>query len=104
MSTLDTTDAGGTITIDGVAVAIPAGLASSLPAVDTAPVLWSVHKLVLVDRLIAAGLADAANAALNANPISKMRWDAASEINSDDAAVRGFLAAIGGNPDSLLAP
>ena len=85
-------------------VPITAELAAAFPVADAPPDRWSVPKLVLVDRLIAAGLAANANAALNAAPIAKMRFDAAVEIYSDDADARGFLAAIGGDPDQLLSP
>ena len=93
-----------TINVDGLDVPVTPDLAAAFPSAPAAPSRWFVTKLVLVDRLIAAGLAANANAALSAAPIDKMRFDAAVEIYSDDAQARGFLAAIGGNPDSLLAP
>lgn len=92
------------VNVDGKDVPMPPEIAAAIPSEAPAPVRWAVPKLVLVDRLIAAGLAANASAALNGAPIAKMRFDAAVEIYSDDADARGFLAAIGGDPDQLLSP
>lgn len=91
-----------TVNMDGVDVPMPPEIAAAMPDTPPASVGWAVPKRVLVDRLIAAGLAANATAALDAAPIARMRFDAAAEINSDDPDARAFLAAIGGDPDSLL--
>jgi hypothetical protein len=75
----------------------------SPPAAAAAASQWYVPKLTLVDRLIAAGKAEEAMAALNADPIAKLRWDAATEISSADTTVISFLTAIGAKPDEILA-
>lgn len=64
----------------------------------------AVRKLLIVDRLIAAGLAEAAAAGFAQQPVAKMRWDAATDVWADDADVIGFLTAIGADPDVILAP
>lgn len=68
------------------------------------PTRWEVRKLLIIDRLSAAGLFDAAMAALGGpGALAYERWSAASVIDSDDAEVRGLLSAIGGDPDTILA-
>jgi hypothetical protein len=71
-----------------------------------APSRWLVPKLVIVDRLISAGLMDAATAALDdpANATSKARWDACIEVWNDDADATALLAAIGADPTAMLTP
>lgn len=64
----------------------------------------AVRKLLVVDRLIAAGLAEAAMQGFAQSPIAKLRFDAASDLWADDADVIGFLTAIGADPDAILAP
>lgn len=93
--------------VDGVRVAIPESEAAGIRSEwATRPRLArrEVPKLLIIDRLEAAGLGDAAEAALSANRAAKRRWDAASSIYADDGAVRAFLAAIGAEPDLILAP
>jgi len=69
-----------------------------------------VRKLVMLDRLAAAGLWPAAKAAMQAdtvdNPdgIAWERWQAAIAIRSDDPLVIGLLALINANPAEILAP
>lgn len=63
-----------------------------------------VDKLVIVDRLITAGLINAAIAAMAANPVTKIRFDAAVQIDPTDPDVLAFLAAIGADPKIILAP
>lgn len=64
-----------------------------------------LRKLLLLDRIIAAGLFTAAMTALGGpGDLAYERWSAAQVIASDDPQVRGLLAAIGGDPDELLAP
>ncbi len=81
------------------------------PAPEAAP--YEVPKLAVIDRLVAAGLLRSARAALklgrpddelsDAELALRDRWDAATAIRSDDAEVRVFLAAIGADPDIILA-
>jgi hypothetical protein len=68
------------------------------------PVRYVLGKLLILDRLIAAGKADAAMTALDAAPLMRLRWDAAVEIYSDDADVIALLTAIGADPAVILAP
>ena len=83
----------------------PAPAAPGTTVTDTAPpVAWSVPKLRAVDRIIAAGLAEIFMYALASDALAKLRFDAATEIASDDGQVRAFLSAIGADPDSILAP
>jgi len=93
--------------VDGIAVEMTeaeiAEFEASRPAPLPAPPRY-VPKLLIVDRLIAAGQADAALAALAADPITKLRWDAAVEIAADDPSARALLAGIGADPDVILAP
>lgn len=68
------------------------------------PVRWPVRKLLIIDRLSAAGLFSAAMSALGGpGALAYERWSAASVIDSDDAEVRGLLTAIGADPDAILA-
>lgn len=69
-----------------------------------APAPHFVPKLAVVDRLCAAGLFDAAMAVLDAQPrLVRERWQAASEIRSDDVEARALLKAAGADPDVILA-
>jgi len=80
------------------------------PAVPP-PVL--VSKLLVVERIGIAGKLRDARAALkigradaelsDAELLLRERWEAASTIAQDDAQVRGFLAALGLDPDTILA-
>ena len=75
---------------------------------------YEVPKLLVVTRIGNAGLLRDARAALklgrpdadltDAELLLRDRWDAAVSIRSDDAEVRGLLAAIGADPDAILAP
>lgn len=62
-----------------------------------------ISKLTIRRRLRALGLEDAADAALASNAQAQKDWDDAEEIAADDAQVRAMLAAIGANPDEILA-
>lgn len=76
------------------------------------PVLLS--KLLLVERIGAAGKLRDARAALkigrpddelsDAELVLRERWEAASMIGQDDAQVRSFLTALALDPDVILAP
>lgn len=65
---------------------------------------WEVQKLLIIDRLVAAGRFGAAMAALG-GPGSLLyeRWAAAQAIGSDDAQVITLLTAIGADPAAILA-
>ncbi len=67
------------------------------------PARWLVPKLTIVDRLIAAGQDDAAFQALAADARKQRRWDAATDVWSDDADALALLAAIGADPAVILA-
>ena len=69
---------------------------------DPAAVPRHIPKLVLIDRLHAAGLFDAALAALTADPLTYERWQASTSVDPADAEMRALLAAIGGDVDALL--
>lgn len=72
--------------------------------VEPPPPPHLVPKLLVVERLAAAGRLATARQALNAaDDLTRERWDAAKEIASDDTQVRGFLTAIGTDPDVILA-
>jgi len=63
-----------------------------------------ISKLVFVDRLIAAGLFEAALLALKADPMNYERWQASNTVDPANAEVIGLVAAIGGDLSKLLAP
>ena len=64
-----------------------------------------VPKSLIVRRLDAAGLLEAANAGLPQLPLIQQRlWDAHTDIWSEDPDTRAFLTAIGADPDAILAP
>lgn len=54
-----------------------------------------ITKLEIIDRLIVFGKLADALAALNSDATKKARWDAATEIATDDADVIALLTAIG---------
>lgn len=63
-----------------------------------------VRKLLILDRLVAAGRFEAAMAALGGpGQLAYERWQAAADIAADDPQVRGLLAAIGTDADEILA-
>ena len=66
---------------------------------------YTVSKLVLLERLAAVNLFEAAFQALG-GPGSLMyeKWQAASYIDPNNQEVRQMLTAIGGDVDTLLAP
>ena len=61
-----------------------------------------IPKLTIIDRLIALGKLAGALAALNSDATKKARWDAATEIATEDPDVIMVLAAIGIDPDAVL--
>jgi len=54
-----------------------------------------ISKLAIVDRLIALGKLSDAMTALNSDATKKARWDAATEIATDDVDVIAVLTACG---------
>lgn len=64
--------------------------------------VMEISKLTIVDRLIAAGKINDAMSAMSANPIAKMRWDAAVAIDIKDESVIALLTAIGVDPNTIL--
>ncbi len=81
-----------------------AGLSADAPP---PPSRWQVSRRTIVKRLAAAGALDAAEAALNAaDSETRWRWntvDTVGGVFSDDAATRALLAAIGADPQTILA-
>lgn len=64
-----------------------------------------VPKRVIIDRLHAAGLLDAARNALDSAPLyTRERWNARDAIYADDPESIAFLRAVGADPDVILAP
>ena len=61
-----------------------------------------ISKLTVVDRLIALGKLSDALTALNSDATKKVRWDAATEIATDDADVIAVLTAIGITDTSMV--
>ena len=78
--------------------------AQNTPAEPDPVPRWYVSRLVVVDRLEAAGKRIAAKQALSADDYQQDRWNAATEIASDDAGVRALLTSVGADPDQILAP
>jgi hypothetical protein len=69
-----------------------------------APERWRVLRGTITDRLITAGLDDAAEAALDAGGKTlRRRWDSRWWVWSDDATARALLTAIGADPAIILA-
>lgn len=81
--------------------------AAEIEARMNAPVVVPPHeirKLLLIDRIPDEAL-DAFKARIDSLSLrDRLRWDGAVMIASDDAQVRGFLSALGLDPDVILAP
>lgn len=72
---------------------------------DPATVRVLVPKRVIIDRLQAAGLLEAARAALDgADLYTRERWNNREAIYADDETAVALIAAIGGDPAAILAP
>lgn len=97
--TADAVYAAGRLYVRGVTQQALAAAAATTPAAP--PPRREISKLVVVDRLEAAGLGDVADAALTGQ--AKRRWNAATSLYVDDPDVVGFLQAIGADPDLILA-
>ncbi len=68
------------------------------------PDRWEVRKMLVVERLIAAGKAGPLRALLDGLPDAlRLRWDTATMIASDDADVRAAITALSEDPDEILA-
>jgi len=61
-----------------------------------------ITKLTIVDRLIALGKLSDALTALNSDVVGKARWDASSEIDTEDEQVKSLLTACGIDPKDVL--
>lgn len=69
-----------------------------------APV-WEVRPLLVVERMKAAGIFDAAMEIIDAQDrYTQERWVKCISVKSDDAQVRAIIVAAGGDPDAILAP
>ena len=72
---------------------------------DPASIRVLVPKRLIVDRLQAAGLLEAARAALDAADLyTRERWNTRDAVYADDAPAVALLAAIGADPAAILAP
>jgi len=61
-----------------------------------------LSKIVLIDRLEAAGLFEAALSALKSNPLLYERWQASKGVDVNNDQVIGLITAIGGDAKTLL--
>lgn len=69
------------------------------------PPFHLVPARLIVDRLLAAGKLDAANAALNAADLyTQQRWKTRDAIYADDPTANALLISIGAEPEEILAP
>jgi hypothetical protein len=69
------------------------------------PIRSLVLKSVMVDRLHAAGLLEAARTALDgASLYDRERWNTRDSVYSDDPTTIALLTAIGADPAVILAP
>jgi len=75
-----------------------------LAAAQPGPARWFVPKLVIVERLEAAGKLAQAVAALEGSSLAvQQRWAAAVEIHNDDPDALALLIAIAADPEAILA-
>jgi hypothetical protein len=74
------------------------------PPPSAAPALRRVvRKSVIVERLQAAGLLEAARAALDAADLyTRERWNARDAIYADDPTAMALLQTIGADPEAIL--
>lgn len=91
---------------------LPTRIASMEELIDVlrqagVPPYHKVKTYDVVRRLEAAGLAETAMAALQQDAVAYARFftaDSRGGVDADAADVRGFLTAIGADPDVILAP
>lgn len=74
------------------------------PDPDVPPTTWRVSTYRIVRRLEEAGLVEAADAALDAQPVLFRRFYTAGSLPNDDPDAVAFLQAIGADPLEILAP
>lgn len=74
------------------------------PEPEQPPTNWRVSTYRIVRRLEEAGLIDAADAALAAQPLLFRRFYTAGSLPHDDPDATAFLEAIGADPVIVLAP
>jgi hypothetical protein len=74
------------------------------PQPEQPPTYWRVSTYRIVRRLEEAGLIEAADAALNAQPTLFRRFYTAGSLPYDDPDAVAFLQAIGADPIVILAP
>ncbi len=74
------------------------------PEPEEPPTNWRVSTYRIVRRLEDAGLIDAADAALDAQPLLFRRFYTAGSLPNDDPDAVAFLQAIGADPLEILAP
>jgi hypothetical protein len=74
------------------------------PEPEQPPTAWRVSTYRIVRRLEAAGLINAADAALAAQPVLFRRFYTAGSLPHDDPDALAFLEAIGADPIAILAP
>lgn len=68
------------------------------------PPYHKVSTYRIVRRLEDAGVAGAALAVLDANPVLKARFYALGEISADDPNARALIVQAGANPEEILSP
>ena len=74
------------------------------PEPEEPPTNWRVSTYRIVRRLEDAGLIDAADTALDTQPLLFRRFHTAGSLPNDDPDAVAFLQAIGANPVEILAP
>ncbi|MBN9021188.1 MAG: hypothetical protein J0H08_03660 [Rhizobiales bacterium] len=74
------------------------------PEPEQPPTNWRVSTYRIVRRLEEAGLIDAADAALAAQPVLFRRFYTAGSLPHDDPDAIAFLEAIGADANAVLAP
>ena len=80
-----------------------AGHVATVPP-PTPPAVYVVSKLTVIRRLNAAGRFTAAVTVLRSNTLLYEMWSAVSELRSDDTQARALFAAVGADPNEILAP
>lgn len=70
---------------------------------DLEPERWFIPMPIVTQRIIDAGLAEAAAIAIDADADMKLTWPQMPGVWNDDARVRAFIQGIGGDLDIILA-